>query len=100
MPQPSISGMWDRRAEAVTWERSMKEPIRGDIMHTHATHRRSGDQTPAERLSRAIRDIERKLETVHARNQPLPLSADRARRILRDALARCHERNGIPPSAR
>lgn len=46
---------------------------------------------PAERLARAIRNIDKRLEQALINGQPVPLSAYRARRILHDALHRCRE---------
>lgn len=46
---------------------------------------------PTERLIRAIRNIDKRLERARSAGQPVPLSAYRARRILQDALHRCRE---------
>lgn len=46
---------------------------------------------PIERLVRAIRTIDRRIEQARRANQPAPLSAYRARRILQEALRRCRE---------
>ena len=46
---------------------------------------------PTERLARAIRNIDKRLEQARSTGQPAPLSAYRARRILQDALHRCRE---------
>jgi hypothetical protein len=51
------------------------------------------DLAPAERLKRAIRTIDKHLEQIRRSNQPIPMNAYRARRILLNALARC-ERPG------
>lgn len=50
------------------------------------------DHAPADRLARAIRDIDRQIEQTRLAREPAPLSAYRARRILKDAYARCRER--------
>jgi hypothetical protein len=47
------------------------------------------DLAPAQRLKRAIRNIDKRLEEIRRSNQPIPMSTYRARRILVDALARC-----------
>lgn len=60
-------------------------------MPLQTARRPSGDLAPAERLARAIRNIDKRLEQQRAGNQPISLSAHRARRILQDALARCRE---------
>ena len=64
--------------------------------------RLTGDTTPTptQRLARAIADIDKRLESFRLNNQPAPLSAYRARHILRAALARCSERSAILPPAR
>lgn len=46
---------------------------------------------PAERLARAISNIDKRLDEARRRDQPVPLSAHRARRILQNALLRCRE---------
>ncbi|MCJ8055938.1 hypothetical protein GB928_019900 [Shinella curvata] len=46
---------------------------------------------PIERLVRAIRAIDRRIEQARCANQPAPLSAYRARSILQEALQRCLE---------
>ena len=53
-----------------------------------------------QRLARAIKDIDSRLDWIHRHNQPVPLDAYRARRILHAALVRCRERNAILPPAR
>jgi hypothetical protein len=63
-------------------------------------HRLTNDLTPAQRLARAIKDIDSRLDWIHRHNQPVPLDAYRARRILYAALVRCRERNAILPPAR
>ena len=50
------------------------------------------DNAPADRLARAIRDIDRQIEQTRLASEPAPLSAYRARRILKEAYARCRER--------
>jgi hypothetical protein len=47
------------------------------------------DHAPAERLARAIREIDRQIEQTRLAREPAPLSAYRARGILRKAHARC-----------
>ena len=47
-----------------------------------------------------IKDIDSRLDWIHRHNQPVPLDAYRARRILHAALVRCRERNAILPPAR
>lgn len=51
---------------------------------------------PADRLARAIGDIDRRLEQLRLTDQPAPLSAYRARQILKEAYARCRERAEAP----
>ena len=46
---------------------------------------------PTERLARAIRNIDKRLEQARSTGQPAPFNAYRARRILQDALHRCGE---------
>lgn len=65
------------------------------------------DHAPADRLARAIDDIDRRIEEHRLADQPAPLSAYRARRILQDAYSRCRERAEsrapaipFPPAAR
>jgi len=50
------------------------------------------DHAPADRLTRAIRDIDRQIEAHRLADEPAPLSAYRARLILKEAHARCRER--------
>jgi hypothetical protein len=50
------------------------------------------DHAPADRLARAIADIQARIEQIRRAGQPAPLSAYRARRILEAAQARCRER--------
>lgn len=69
-------------------------------MPMQTTQRLTNDPTPTQRLARAIKDIDRRLDWVHLNNQPVPLNAYRARRILHEALARCRERTTILPPAR
>ncbi|GAA4173732.1 hypothetical protein [Shinella granuli] len=69
-------------------------------MPMQTVHRLTNDPTPAQRLARAIKDIDRRLDWIHRNNLPVPLNAYRARRILHEALARCRERNSILPPAR
>ena len=54
---------------------------------------------PAERLARAIRNIDKRLDQARRTNQPVPLSAYRARRILQEALQRCRETGGTAQAA-
>ncbi|MCR6497507.1 hypothetical protein MUO32_00535 [Shinella sp. CPCC 101442] len=54
---------------------------------------------PIERLARAIRNIDRRLEQARRANQPAPLSAYRARRILQEALQRCRETGNVAQTA-
>lgn len=60
-------------------------------MPMQTARRPSGDLAPAERLARAIRNIDKRLEQQRAGDQPISLNAHRARRILQDALTRCRE---------
>ncbi len=46
---------------------------------------------PTERLARAIRNIDKRLEQARSSGQPVPFSTYRARRILQNALHRCRE---------
>ena len=67
-------------------------------MPNRSRHRQTSDPTPAERLTRAINDIDNGLKSVRLHDQPVPLNAYRARRILMKALARCCGRTGTPLS--
>jgi hypothetical protein len=49
---------------------------------------------PADDLARAIADIDKRLEQIRRANEPIPFDAYRARRILREAHARCSKRVG------
>lgn len=49
---------------------------------------------PADDLARAIADIDKRLEQTRRANEPIPFEAYRARRILREAHARCSKRAG------
>ena len=69
-------------------------------MPMQSLYRPTNDPTPTQRLVRAIKDIDRRLDRFHQSGEPVPLSAYRARRILHDALARCRERGFILPPAR
>ena len=60
-------------------------------MPLQRSRRPSRELAPAERLTRAIGNIDKHLGEAAAREQPIPLSAHRARRILQDALQRCEE---------
>jgi hypothetical protein len=71
---------------------SMTEPIRGRQMPFQPSRRIPRDHAPADRLARAIADIEARIEQLRRAGQPAPLSAYRARRILEEAHARCRER--------
>lgn len=50
---------------------------------------------PADDLARAVADIDRRLEQIRLANEPIPFDAYRARRILREAHARCSNRVGF-----
>nr|WP_298093971.1 hypothetical protein [uncultured Shinella sp.] len=54
---------------------------------------------PIERLARAIRNIDDRLEQASSTSQPVPLSAYRARRILQEALHRCRETGNAAQTA-
>ncbi len=54
---------------------------------------------PTERLLRAIRNIDMRLEHAQRSHQPLPFSAYQARRILQDALRRCRETRSTQTAA-
>ena len=54
--------------------------------------RPSREHVPADRLARAISDIDKQLEQLRLADAPTPLSAYRARSILKEAHARCRER--------
>lgn len=56
------------------------------------------DHAPIDRLARAISDIDRHLEQLRRADKPVPLGAYRARRILKAAQTRCHERTETHPS--
>lgn len=49
---------------------------------------------PADDLARAIAEIDKRLEQIRRASEPLPFDAYRARRILREAHARCSKRAG------
>lgn len=49
------------------------------------------EMPPTERLARAIRNIDKRLEQARGNGQTIPFCAYRARRILQDALNRCGE---------
>jgi len=49
---------------------------------------------PADDLARAIADLDERLEQIRRANEPIPFDAYRARRILREAHARCSKRVG------
>ncbi len=69
-------------------------------MPMQTLHRLANNPTPAQRLARAIKDIDSRLDFIRRHNQPVPLNAYRARRILHEALARCRERSGVLPPVR
>jgi len=50
------------------------------------------DHADADRLARAIREIDRQIDQTRLAREPVPFSAYRARRILKEAHARCLER--------
>jgi hypothetical protein len=49
---------------------------------------------PADDLARAIADLDKRLEQIRLVDEPIPFDAYRARRILREAHARCFKRVG------
>lgn len=51
----------------------------------------SPELAPADRLAHAISNIDKRLDEARRGDQPIPLSAHRARRILQNALLRCRE---------
>ena len=54
---------------------------------------------PAERLKRAIRTIDKRLEQTRRADQPIPMNVHRARGILLNALARCERPDADQRSA-
>jgi hypothetical protein len=77
----------------------MTEPIRGNDMPLYPFRQLLPELPPVERLARAIRNIDKRLEQARRTNQPVPLSAYRARRILQEALQRCRETGGTAQTA-
>ena len=57
------------------------------------------EPTPADRLVRAIGNIDKRLELLRLAGQPISLSAHRARRILQEALLRCDDPRVASPSS-
>lgn len=58
-----------------------------------------GEPTPADRLVRAIGNIDKRLEQFRLEGQPASLNAYRARRILQEALLRCDDPRVASPSS-
>lgn len=58
----------------------MSQRYSGRVARKHA---------PADDLARAIANIDKRLEQIRRANEPIPFDAYRARRILREAHARC-----------
>lgn len=55
------------------------------------------EHAPADRLARAITDIDKQLEQIRLADEPVPLGAYRARKILKEAHARCREPASCAP---
>lgn len=63
------------------------------MSHRHS-RRFARKHAPADDLARAIGDIDKRLEQLRLVNEPIPFNAYRARRILKEAHARCCEHTG------
>ncbi|MCJ8056876.1 hypothetical protein GB928_023730 [Shinella curvata] len=70
----------------------MMEPIRGMNMPSQRLRRLARNDISADLLVRAIRDIDTKLEQHRLTDEPAPFSIYRARRMLKEAHARCRAR--------